>query len=259
VQQQQMGGDFYRPQFYNQAPNVFNKPIRFNINAPTKVNPIVRNQNNSHFGMMNSLPNAKKRKNKKNKNKNKKNGQFEDEGEGYAFSPPLPSQPSVDLSNPPPPPPFETPTQLPAQDKSSEVSDVNMKDLSKATDGSNPMEWPQSLYNYVARCYMKCHTPLDKDMCEITLKGKITMAANRGELFTKDWENEAMPILHSDRVAQQKQASCHRATRSVPERGSFDFEEGNFVAAWRAVGEHEEAKCSVAVAIQVEIVAVSLG
>lgn len=227
LQQQQMGGsngDFYRPQYFNhqqsnQAPSIFNKPIRFNINAPMKVNPMLRNQNNAHMQnannsmmMMNNFQNAsaKKRKNKKNKNKNKKNGSFDSESDGYAFSPPLPSQNDFNQ----PPPPFEASSSqfssnTPSQETSSEVSkDVNMTNLSggDASSPTNPaMEWPESLYNYVARCYMKCTTPLDKDMCEITLKGKITMAANRGELFTKDWANEPMPILHSDRIQQAAQ------------------------------------------------------
>ena len=233
---QQMGSnpnDFYRPQFFNhpqsnQAPSLFNKPIRFNINKQgMKVNPIMRNpnQNNAHMqnpnhSMMTNFQNSnaiKKRKNKKKK-KMGKNGSFnsnDDESDSFGFSPPLPSTPN-DFNQPPPP--FASPqsqansflnskaTQLNDSSSSNiacEQSDVNMKDdaLSPATNPA--MEWPESLYNYVARCYMKCTTPLDKDMCEITLKGRITMAANRNELFTKDWANEPMPILHSDRVQQQ--------------------------------------------------------
>jgi SAC3 family protein LENG8/THP3 len=242
LQQQQLGGpqsngDFYRPQYFNhqqsnQAPSIFNKPIRFNINAPMKVNPMMRNQNNQHMPnannsmmMMNNFQNAsvKKRKNKKNKNKNKKNGSFDSENEGYPFSPPLPSQNDFNQ----PPPPFEASSSQFSSNPSSQESssetpkDVNMTDVSitpseGASSLTNPaMEWPESLYNYVARCYMKCHTALDKDMCEITLKGKITMAANRGELFTKDWASEPMPILHSDRIAQQAQPSPQTPTNSM--------------------------------------------
>lgn len=219
--QQQMGSnDFHQsPPFFNhqqsnQAPSLFNQPIKFspfNINKlGMKVSPAMRNQNPnfsqmSNGGgnpMMNFQGNAKKRK--KNKNKNKKNM------ETFGFSPPLPPMPT-DFNKPPPP--FTSPNNQ-SQSFASEMSslsesrDVEMADaLKKPTDGTtNPaMEWPQSLYDYVARCYMKCTTPLDKDMCEITLKGKITMAANRNELFNKDWANEPMPILHSDRVQQQQQ------------------------------------------------------
>lgn len=229
---QQMGSnDFNRPppifnhQQSNQAPSLFNKPIRFNINKQgMKVNPIVRNQNpsNVHMPHANAMmsnfqsANAKKRKNKK-KNKKNKNGSFisnEGESDGLGFSPPLPSN-SPFFNQPPPP--FASPSSLsnsflnnkPTAEAASFVSsdskDVNMTEASNSTtDPANPMEWPESLYNYVARCYMKCTTPLDKDMCEITLKGKITMSAKRGELFTKDWENEPMPILHSDRIQQQQ-------------------------------------------------------
>lgn len=226
-QQQQMGNDFFRPQFFNhqqanQAPSLFNKPIRFNINKQgMKVNPMMRNSNNSHMPNANPMSNnfmqnanAKKRKNKKKKNKNG----FNDDHDGSSermFSPPLPPMPND--YNKPPPPFAPTPSQSnsflsqksPQEASTDDSKDVNMTDLSgKTGDGcslTNPaMEWPASLYNYVARCYMKCNSPLDKDMCEITLKGKITMAANRGELFTKDWENEPMPILHSDRMKQQQ-------------------------------------------------------
>lgn len=236
---QQMGpNDFYRPPFNNhqqpsnQAPSVFNKPIRFNINKQGMkvVNPMMRNQNNSHMpNNQNQMvgnfqnANAKKRKNKKKNKNNKKNGSFDGESDGYAFSPPLPSSQQNDFNKPPPPfvptsNPMSSPNSfsnnalsscLSSQEASSkESNDVNMSDASNvgADGASTAMEWPESLYNYVARCYMKCTTPLDKDMCEILLKGKVTQAANRGELFTKDWANEPMPLLHSERKIQQQQS-----------------------------------------------------
>merc|ERR1719391_92896 len=59
--------------------------------------------------------------------------------------------------------------------------------------------WPDSLKEYVAKCFNKCHNEIDKDQVEIILKGKITKAASDGVLHTKDWSNEPLPAtLHSE-------------------------------------------------------------
>ncbi|KAF8773870.1 Leukocyte receptor cluster member 8 like protein [Argiope bruennichi] len=68
----------------------------------------------------------------------------------------------------------------------------------------SPEDWPESLKNYVARCFDKCETNIDKDQVELILKGKLMKANNDGTLRTRDWDSEPLPSTHSDRIKTKK-------------------------------------------------------
>ncbi|KAG8185353.1 hypothetical protein JTE90_005480 [Oedothorax gibbosus] len=68
---------------------------------------------------------------------------------------------------------------------------------------ASPDDYPPSLRKYVERCFEKCKTDIDKDQIEIILKGKLTRAQQEGKTFTLDWDNEPLPLTHSDRLEQE--------------------------------------------------------
>ncbi|XP_054742004.1 leukocyte receptor cluster member 8 homolog [Anastrepha obliqua] len=123
---------------------------------------------------------------------------------------------TADLSKPPPPiVPFGSLNGVGVADTQNKqkqmVNNVSNQTTSvespkKTNMFNNPNDaWPESLNNYVARCYAKCATDLDKDQIDICLKGKIMAAANRNELWTRDWDNEPIPSVHSERNNIQMQ------------------------------------------------------
>ncbi|GFT92700.1 leukocyte receptor cluster member 8 homolog [Nephila pilipes] len=94
---------------------------------------------------------------------------------------------------------------LTSQKERNIVNQGNQNIAAQKSVSSMPADdWPESLKNYVARCFDKCQTNIDKDQVELILKGKLMKANNDGTLRTKDWDAEPLPSIHSDRLKQEQ-------------------------------------------------------
>ncbi|XP_017772805.1 PREDICTED: leukocyte receptor cluster member 8 homolog [Nicrophorus vespilloides] len=187
------------PGFFAQQQKFGN--IRFSLNARPSAPSIP--QNNS---LTSGAAKKKRKRNKNNQQQIKMQNTFNN-STMFFNSPPLPPPeqkpappPEIMPPLPPLPPPPDTSKPPPPSVVNNNAVNTPKPPIKIPNPYNNPTdEWPNELKEYIERCYAKCKTKLDRDQVDIVLKGKITSATAAGELNIRDWKNEPLPSIQSER------------------------------------------------------------
>ncbi|XP_054717222.1 leukocyte receptor cluster member 8 homolog [Uloborus diversus] len=67
--------------------------------------------------------------------------------------------------------------------------------------------YPISLRQYVDASFSRCKDDKDKDQVQLILRTKLLKAEREGTIYEKDWANEPLPSLHSEKLKKEQKTT----------------------------------------------------